>query len=229
MPIQFDVNACLDAAMRANPNASREFLTRALSKTLSDAGQETSQEAVNALFDEARAKVGWAYMGAPMPLQNNYAARLHQSKQPTQTEVEDEGEDKTVEETAAEPIEISEDYVAEADYGTEFGESVQGALAEYGEEGGAPVVRRIARVVPQDNLDYAERAQSVTVRLYFNEEGVVGSTEVMEGEDGAEEAVVDALDHAILSTESLDQEDRDAGYVDVQIDFEETDVPEGEA
>lgn len=227
MSVKFDVNACLEAAMRANPNASREFLTRALSQTLTNAGQETSQEDVSGIFDEARRKVSWAYMGAPMPLQNNYAARLHQSKQPTQTETEDEGEDETVEETSAEAMVISEDYVAADNFVTEFGESVYGSLP--GDGGTTPMIESIARVVPEDGKDYAERAHSVTVRLYFNEGGVVDQTEVMEGEEGAEEAVTDALNYAILPTESLDDEDLAAGYVDVQVDFVQPVVPEDEA
>jgi len=199
MSVKFDVNTCLEAAMRANPNASREFLTRALSQTLTNAGQKTKQNDVDAYFDAARARVGWKYQGAP--LHANPAARL-QARTPTihtchYVATRDESGEVDVQES-------------------EFGEHLKWALSKRGGMG----VGHIFTVSKLQDESYREEAGSLIVRVDVDEHGAITVLNVLEDEPGMEAKVRKAFGGLSIPKDAMAP-----GVYDLQIGIGDLDQP----
>ncbi|HEX5036923.1 MAG TPA: hypothetical protein VFX30_07165 [bacterium] len=203
MPIHYDVNACLEAAMRANPNASREFLTRALSQTLTKANEDqpVTQAQVDGYFDGARARVGTAYRGAP--LHASPAARL-QGKPPT---IHSCAYVKTQGGSGDEDVQAS-------DLGTdlEFALRARGGL----EVGSLFIVTKGA------DQSYQKTSGSLTVRVEVDEEGELSVVDVLENEPGKDAKVRKAFAGLSLPKDSI----RPGAY-DLQINFADPAAPEG--
>jgi hypothetical protein len=193
MSVKFDVNACLEAAMRANPNASREFLTRALSQTLTQAGQKTEQKDVNASFDAARARVGATYRGAPLHV--NPAVRL-QARIPTIVG----GHYVKSQDESGNPDVLASD----------FGTDLEFALRERGGLG----VNHIFTVSKSSDETYCKESGSLIVRVDVDGEGNVTVLDILENEPGKEAAVRKAFAGLSLPKDSILP-----GAYDLQIGF----------